>query len=136
MDRRIYLLILICFCCASTYAQSDTPVSSYKKHLLEKGIILLVYDTTTSTKDKTILSDYNFNSYRKLNQHIRLQIERGPLVELVSLNEMTELGQPIEKEFLEQKKNELPVQEIKHDILVRLNIGMGYAAKNYGEIDY
>ena len=134
--KHFYFLVILNFLFAIGFSQTTLEQQKYVQELALKGIVLISSDKEISESDKALLSSYNFNSYRKYNQRMKVQLERGPLVELISLKEMLTQNLFIEKEILADKKDEQLPLPTKHDILLHLNIGMGYQPKNYSEIDH
>ena len=133
--KPLYALVFILIG-INAFSQSNSAADAFSKQLLGKGIIILSTNTAIATNDKALLLGYNFNSYRKYKEHLKVQLERGPLVELLSLDELLKQGIPVEPELVKHKKDELPAEPTKHEIILKLNIGMGYPAKNNSEIDY
>ncbi|MCX6200319.1 MAG: hypothetical protein NTY88_14060 [Bacteroidetes bacterium] len=133
MNKFFSLSILICFLHLQALGQSLYTTEAYTKQLLTKGIIPVQIDSEISTNDKALLLQFNFNAYRNYKSRIKIQLERGPLIELWSLCEMQEQGLKVETEFIERKKNELPEVKAKYELILKLNIGMGYVTKPYGE---
>lgn len=133
--KPIYALVFL-FIGLNSFSQINPATDTFSKQLLERGIILLSTNTAIATNDKALLLGYNFNSYRRYKEHLKVQLERGPLVELISLDELLKQGMPVEPELIEHKKDELPAKTAQHEIILKLNIGMGYTAKNSSEIDY
>ena len=115
------------------WSQNADADNTYAKQLLAKGVVLLSVNTQISESDKPLLLQYNLNAYRKYNTRLQVQLERGPLIELWSIDEMLQHGLPVEREIIAHKKDELPTEQPKHDLILKLNIGMGYIAKPYGE---
>ena len=88
-----------------------------------KDLIILKETKTLSEKDEQKLTSYNFDQYRYLNLRKKIQLVNGPLIELISLNEMRTLGMPIDSKVEENisKKSE----QFKHESILQLNIGLG-----------
>ena len=88
-----------------------------------KDLIVLKETKTLSEKDEQNLTSYNFDQYRYLNLRKKIQLVNGPLIELISLNEMRTLGMPIDSKVEENisKKSE----QFKHESILQLNIGLG-----------
>lgn len=133
MNRIFLLSILIGFLHLQTWSQSADSNNTYAKQLLAKGVVLLSVNTQISENDKFLLLHSNLNAYRKYKTRLKVQLERGPLIELWSIEEMLQHGLPVETEIIAHKKDELPTEQPKHELILKLNIGMGYIAKPYGE---
>jgi len=119
-----------------SFSQSTLSDGKFSRDLLSNGISLVsASPIEISSADKALILSYNFNYYRRYNSHIKVQLERGPLIELFSLRELQNKGIIIEPEIIEQKKDEILNEHIKHEIILKLNIGMGYRAKTTSEID-
>lgn len=133
MNKFFSLSILICFLHLQALPQSVFTNETYEKQLLAKGIILLQVNSEISANDQALLLNYNFNAYRNYKTRIKVELEKGTLIELWSINEMLQQGLKVETEFIERKKNELPEVKAMHELILKLNIGMGYVTKPYGE---
>lgn len=133
MNKFFSLSILICFLHLQALPQSVFTNETYEKQLLAKGIILLHVNTEISMNDQALLLNFNFNSFRNYKTRIKVELEKGTLIELWSINEMLQQGLKVETEFIERKKDELPEAKAKHELILKLNIGMGYVTKPYGE---
>ena len=133
MNKFFSLSILICFLHLQALPQSVFTNETYEKQLLAKGIILLQVNSEISANDQALLLNYNLNAYRNYKTRIKVELEKGTLIELWSINEMLQQGLKVETEFIERKKNELPEVKAMHELILKLNIGMGYVTKPYGE---
>lgn len=136
MQRNLCLWLFICFIYSEGFSQSTLSDGKFSRDLLSNGVILVSSSSNEiSSGDKALMLSYNFNYYRRYNNHIKVQLERGPMIELFSIKELQDQGIFVKPEFIEQKKNESLNENIKHEIILRLNIGMGYRAKTNSEID-
>ena len=80
--KPLYALVFI-LTIINAFSQSNSIEDGFSKQLLDKGIILISTNAVIGASDKALLLDYNFNSYRKYKEHLKVQLERGPLVELL-----------------------------------------------------
>jgi hypothetical protein len=117
------------------FSQVVLEREAYTKQLLSNGIILVSTGSDMSANDQLLLLNNNFNQYRKFKERLKVQLERGPLIELLSISELINQGIYVEPEFIAHKKEEQVNENIKHDIILKLNIGMGYRVKINSEID-
>jgi hypothetical protein len=70
------------------------------------------------------LLNYDFSSYRKYNQPQKIQIENGPIIELLSIQEMISNGTTFNSEYVLSKKD-IDYSTISHEIIPIVNVGFG-----------
>lgn len=91
--------------------------------ITRNDFIILKETKILSEKDNQKLADYNFDQYRYLNLRKKIQLVNGPLIELLSLNEIKILG--IEVSSADEKQIKSKSEEFKHETIIQLNIGLG-----------
>ena len=96
-------------------------------HLLNEG------PATLSADDLEIIAAYNFESFRKEDVRTKIQLVKGPLLELLSKKEMrNESGKG--RVFAVENQSNSSANDSMYDIIVQLNIGLGYAKKQHEEV--
>ena len=78
--------------------------------------------------DIDIINNYNFEAYRKPNVRVKIQLVKGPLIELLANNEVPQSTEPTKP--LPEKQDSLKT----YDIILQLNIGLGYQKKQHTEV--
>jgi len=91
--------------------------------ITRNDFIILKETKILSEKDNQKLADYNFDQYRYLNLRKKIQLVNGPLIELLSLNEIKTLG--IEVSSTDEIQIKSKSEEFKHETIIQLNIGFG-----------
>ncbi|MBI3520726.1 MAG: hypothetical protein HY062_15415 [Bacteroidetes bacterium] len=76
-----------------------------------------------STSDYEKIQQTNFDQYRFFNIRQKVQIVRGPLIELLSVNEMQKQGADFSKEYVDMVKTKS--EAFKHETIVNLDLGLG-----------
>jgi hypothetical protein len=91
--------------------------------LTRKDFLVIKDAKTLNEKDQNKIVNYNFDEYRYLNLRKKIQLVNGPLIELLSLNELKSLGINVKQETSEliSKKSE----KFKHESILQLDIGLG-----------
>ena len=84
--------------------------------------------STLLANDIDIISNYNFEPYRKPNNRVKIQLVKGPLIELLASDELAK-NAAVTKSLIEN-------QEVSntYDIILQLNIGLGYQKKQHTEV--
>lgn len=92
---------------------------------LEKsgGFIVLESKTETSSIDKTKIESANFDDYRFYTLRKKIQLVRGPLIELLSIKELEEKGTIVSKTLVDLAKSKS--ETFKHESILRLDLGLG-----------
>lgn len=112
------LLLIITTICFFTFFKVNAQHKNNRK-----DFIILKESKTLSQKDEEKLTDYNFDQYRYLNLRKKIQLVNGPLIELLSLTEIKNLG--IEVNTVDEKNIKSKSEEFKHESILQLNIGLG-----------
>ena len=97
-------------------------------HLLNEG------PATLSESDVEIIAAYNFEPYRKEETRTKIQLVKGPLLELLSKNEIQGLTTSGRVFVANKEANSSTENGNMYDIIVELNIGLGYAKKQHEEV--
>ena len=97
-------------------------------HLLNEGPV------TLSESDLEIIAAYNFESYRKEDLRTKIQLVKGPLLELLSKKEMHNQAGMGKVFAADSKVNSVQENYDSYEIIVQLNIGLGYAKKQHEEV--
>ena len=85
--------------------------------------IVLKENKSLNEKDEKLLSAYNFDEYRYLNLRKKIQLVNGPLIELLSLNELKAIGINVKPETERMISNKS--EDFKHETIIQLTIGLG-----------
>jgi hypothetical protein len=111
------LLIFASFCVINfnhLFAQQKT---------LRNDFVILKEIRSLTEKDEQNLSAYNFDEYRYLNLRKKIQLVNGPLIELLSLNELKAIGINVKPETERMISNKS--EDFKHETIIQLTIGLG-----------
>ena len=90
-----------------------------KLHFLSEG------PSTLLATDIELIGNYNFEPYRKPDHRTKIQLVKGPLIELLAANELLQN---------EHSTTQIMEQDNMHDIILQLNIGLGYQQKRHSEV--
>ena len=124
--------LAIAFCCSAALSlTAQLPLSfELKKEIEKKKNLHFLNDgpSTLLASDIDIINNYNFEPYRKPNHRVKIQLVKGPLIELLVSDEVTQ-----------NTKNIKPLPEKQdspktYDIILQLNIGLGYEKKQHTEV--
>jgi hypothetical protein len=72
-----------------------------------------------------LIEAYNFDSYRNEKTEREIQLERGPKLILVSLNELVSLNINVDPSVNLHKSNE-EISENQNSLITKIDIGLGY----------
>lgn len=88
-----------------------------------KGFVVLEAKTELSNSDKVKIEDSNFDEYRFYTIRQKIQIVRGPLIELLSIKELEQIGKIFSKTLVDVAKSRS--ETFKHEIILTLDLGVG-----------
>ena len=115
-----------------TLKQKEQDVELKKAiHFLDEG------PSSLSTNDLEIIAGYNFETYRKNDSRIKVQLVKGPILELLSKKEMT--GYWASGKIIAPNSNhplEVTGTNTTEELILQLNIGLGYAKKQHTEVTH
>ena len=124
--------LAIAFCCSAALSlTAQSPLSlELKKEVEKKKNLHFLNDGPSSllASDIDIINNYNFEAYRKPNVRVKIQLVKGPLIELLANNEVPQSTEPTKP--LPEKQDSLKT----YDIILQLNIGLGYQKKQHTEV--
>lgn len=118
--RSIYLLILV-----NLLHFNYIFGEANQQKLAENGVAIIDKSVSYTEHQYYLLSSFDFDSYRNFSSKRTVQIEDGPLVELLSLSDMQLAGKQIPAELVEQKKGEISSDHLKK-VITLINIGFKY----------
>jgi hypothetical protein len=96
----------------------------FAQHKISRNdFIVLKENKSLNEKDEQLLSAYNFDEYRYLNLRKKIQLVNGPLIELLSLNELKAIGINVKPETERMISNKS--EDFKHETIIQLTIGLG-----------
>jgi len=100
-----------------------TTAQSAQKTINRIDLLVIEDKTNLSEQDKLTIANYNFDSYRFMNLHKKIQLVNGPLIELLSIKELQSLGITVPQDVINtaQEKSE----SFKHESILLLSIGLG-----------
>ena len=122
----ISLAIAMLCCVTGMLCAQDSGLVKNKLAQLElgKGLRFLSDGVQPLTdRDIQIINQYNFEAYRKENTRTKIQLVKGPLLELLSKKEVTQLENPNQGNL----KHEATKTNKTYDLIIQLNIGLGYS---------
>lgn len=128
--KLIYLFILI-----SLLSINATLAFSTQQDVIENGVNIVDKSITYSDHQYYLLASYNFDSYRNYTTKRMVQIEDGPIIELLSITDMQLNGKQISDEIINQKRGETSSAQLKK-IITLINIGFKYPAPKNTETGF
>lgn len=112
----IKLLFVLFIFSKAIFAQTNVlPVSA--------GFVVLESKTEISSTDKSKIEEANFDEYRFYNLRKKIQLVRGPLIELLSLKELEQKGKTFPISLVENAK--LKSESFKHESIGMVDLGLG-----------
>jgi hypothetical protein len=108
-----------------SYSQSDSNKSNIS------GFVVLESKVNLSEYDLGKLNTENFDKYRYYNLRKKIQLVRGPLIELLSAKELENSGVVFAADVLDLIKSK--DESFKHELISTVNIGLGVSSINKGE---
>ena len=111
------LSIIILLCC------SNYLISQNLNDLRNERFILLDDKVALSASDIEKINHTNFDNYCLFGIRKKIQIERGPLIELLSIKELEEKGVFLSKSLVDIAKSKS--ETFKHETILNLEIGLG-----------
>jgi hypothetical protein len=96
---------------------------STKIHSQDKGFVILKANTELSQSEAKKIETHNYDEYRFYTIRKKIQIVRGPLIELLSVSEMQKLGFNFSKSYLDMVKSKS--ESFKHESILNLDLGLG-----------
>ncbi len=94
----------------------------------QSGFVFLENKVELSSTDKSIIETTNFDEYRFYTIRKKIQLVRGPLIELSSIKELEAKGKVFPKETVEIAKSRS--ESFKHESILNLDIGLGVSSPN------
>lgn len=88
-----------------------------------KSFVVLSSQVELSQSELKKIEQHSFDEYRFFNIRKKVQIVRGPLIELLSVSELQKLGVSFSKEYLDQIR--LRSESFKHESIMNLDLGIG-----------
>lgn len=105
----------------------SSPVFSQSKKNTEVeksgGFIVLDLKTDISSADKEKIESANFDEYRLYSIRKKVQVLRGPLIELLSIKEMEEQGKTFSASFIEEAKSK--TNSAAHQSIATIDLRIG-----------
>lgn len=131
-------IILLCISSLCLSAQDNQQLKEAEtKVQLHKGIQFLTSGPITfSMTDLAIIDGYDFETYRKSDARYKIQLVKGPLIELLSKKEMQQTATVTGGTQSSVKKEATPGTAGTYDIILQLNIGLGYREKKHVEVSH
>lgn len=87
------------------------------------GFIVLESKTEISAVDKTKIEAASFDEYRFYSLRKKIQLVRGPLIELLSIKELEEKGIAVSKTLVDIAKTKS--ESFKHESIGSVDLGLG-----------
>lgn len=112
----IQLLFVLFIFSKTIFAQTNIlPVST--------GFRVLESKTEISLAEKSKIEEANFDEYRFYNIRKKIQLVRGPLIELLSIKELEQKGKTFPLSLVDNAK--LRSESFKHESILLLDLGLG-----------
>ena len=119
MKNSIKLVILffcfIFFGLNSIFSQENTYIN--------KTFVVLQPVSNLSQQDVKKIENFNYDDKRFYTLRKKIQIERGPLIELLSIKELEDIGYSVSKDVADLAKSKS--ESFKHESVLNLNLGIG-----------
>ncbi len=114
---KLLFLSITCYFLAlnSGFSQSN----SYSN----KTFVVLEPKSELSQSDIERIEKTNYDEYRFYSLRKKVQIEKGPLIELLSIKELQEQGVNVAKNIVDIAKSKS--ESFNHESILNLNIGIG-----------
>jgi hypothetical protein len=116
MKKLFALIVLFVFASGDFSAQNPEK----KK---PKTFVIVKHAFTLTENDKTIIESQDFDKYRYYSQRKQIQLQRGPLIELLSVKELIEMGIAVDASLIQESKDRNPTA--LHTLILLLDIGLG-----------
>jgi len=117
----MFLAVLFC---SNTMFGNDASENT-KRRLLKNGVVLMNTEKNYTDHQYYLLQSFDFTPYRNYTTNRTIQIEDGPIIQLLSLTEMQRQGNDIPSEIIQNKKDEVIDSRLK-PIITLVNIGFRY----------
>ena len=112
------MFLLINFFLFSNYGYSQSkPVFN------NQGFVVLESSSKLSQEEINKIEETNFDEYRFYNLRKKIQLIRGPLLELLSIKELEAKGQVFSKDLVDTIK--LRSENFKHESIATIDLGLG-----------
>lgn len=129
--RRIVFLLFILLTQFNSVSQAQTQlppatIQYYLDVFRTKGINAEASEIQSlKIHELQLIEAYNFDSYRNEKTEREIQLERGPKLILVSLNELVSRNIQVDPNVIAHKSNE-DVSSNQNSLITRIDIGLGY----------
>jgi hypothetical protein len=122
---KIYFIVLVVWISSSALSQKYTEHDRISL-LQKKGLEISISEVQKMNDyDFNLLLNYNFDSYRNEKSDRQIQLVRGPIATIKSLEHCSLNHISFNEKVLKSKKNENNTQT-NHSIRTLINIGLGY----------
>lgn len=102
-------------------------LNQYYNSFILKGIKTELFQLENlSLRDLQLIDSYNFDSYRNEKTIREIQLEKGPLIKLESIDGMKAKNISVETNLKNHKANEISNGQ-NNSLVTLLNIGLGYS---------
>jgi hypothetical protein len=98
-----------------SFSQSNSSIN--------KTFVVLEAKEGLSQSDIEKIEKTNYDEYRFYSIRKKVQLERGPLIELLSIKELEALGVSVSQSIVAVAKSKS--ESFKHESILNLNIGVG-----------
>lgn len=115
---KLLFLFMIIFCISP-----NASVAQNKQFSQNKQFVVLESGSSLSDTDIQKIEAFNFDQYRFFNIRQKVQIVRGPLIELFSVSEMQKSGIDFSKNYIDMIKSRS--ESFKHESIKSLDLGLG-----------
>ena len=117
--RRLTLKLLF-----SLFILSKTIISQTSNFLTKsEGFIVIDSKVELLSSDKSKIEAHNFDEYRFYSIRKKIQLVRGPLIELLSIKELETKGVIFSKEVVDLAKSKS--ESFKHESIGSIDLGLG-----------
>ena len=137
---RSIALLFICLSVITSRAQESADLKTAElKTQQHKGLFFLTeVSPTFSLADLKIIDAWNFDVYRKDDTRFKIQLVKGPLIELLSKKELQRFGTVASapaSAIANIPSASSPATKL-HEIVMELNIGLGYQKNQHTEVTH
>ncbi len=130
---KLLLVIVSCILVLAIEAQDVAIFKDLKlKTQMLKGLLFTTEGPATfSLNDLEIIDRWNFESYRKDDSRLKIQLIKGPLIVLLSKKEMAYNTSHSDSTYVTPR---IASETNLYEIILELNIGLGYQQKQHTEV--
>lgn len=97
--------------------------SQTESNFKNKSFVIIESKNPLTEAEVKKVDEHDFDQYRFYTLRKKVQLERGPLIELLSVQELEQKGFVFSKTYVDMIKTKS--ETFKHESILKLNLGLG-----------